>query len=495
MYSTRRLLSTVGWKSSRTRIVADEVASKSLHGNQSSVDYLVQILTSKVYDVAIESPLTYAANLSNILNNNIYLKREDLQPVFSFKIRGAYNKISNLSKEQQEKGVVTCSAGNHAQGVALSAAKLGIKATIVMPEATPNIKVSAVRRFGGDTTTVVLHGKNYDEAAAEAKRLVQEQGLTMVHPFDDPLVIAGQGTIGMEIIKGFKGKKIDAIFVCVGGGGMLAGVATYVKAIKPDVKIIGVEAEDAAGMTESLLANKVVTLPQVGLFADGAAVKTVGNETFRICSQLVDEVLHFSQDIFSNIFYSMVKYVAKYGISGQSMIAISSGANMDFDRLRFVSERADSSETLMSVTIPEQAIAGRPVEEDKATIVAILQSQGFALQDLSNNEMAKAHARHMSGGRAVRSFASGFTLDQSSSESQGDALYEVIYRFEFPEAPGALNRFLDTLNRFNQGWSISLFHYRNRGHDCGRVLVGFLEQLEYTYIDETNNASYELFLK
>eukprot|EP01035_Chromulina_nebulosa_P035179 gene35179-47273_t len=216
MYSTRRLLSTVGWKSSRTRIVADEVASKSLHGNQSSVDYLVQILTSKVYDVAIESPLTYAANLSNILNNNIYLKREDLQPVFSFKIRGAYNKISNLSKEQQEKGVVTCSAGNHAQGVALSAAKLGIKATIVMPEATPNIKVSAVRRFGGDTTTVVLHGKNYDEAAAEAKRLVQEQGLTMVHPFDDPLVIAGQGTIGMEIIKGFKGKKIDAIFVCVG---------------------------------------------------------------------------------------------------------------------------------------------------------------------------------------------------------------------------------------------------------------------------------------
>ena len=277
MYSTRRLLSTVGWKSSRTRIVADEVASKSLHGNQSSVDYLVQILTSKVYDVAIESPLTYAANLSNILNNNVYLKREDLQPVFSFKIRGAYNKISNLSKEQQEKGVVTCSAGNHAQGVALSAAKLGIKATIVMPEATPNIKVSAVRRFGGDTTTVVLHGKNYDEAAAEAKRLVQEQGLTMVHPFDDPLVIAGQGTIGMEIIKvclnqtssicvrvyylpacincsmdylrtkGFKGKKIDAIFVCVGGGGMLAGVATYVKAIKPDVKIIGVEAEDAAG--------------------------------------------------------------------------------------------------------------------------------------------------------------------------------------------------------------------------------------------------------
>eukprot|EP01039_Chlorochromonas_danica_P008570 gene8570-9443_t len=513
-----------------------------------TADYLVKVLNSNVYDVAIETPLTFAANLSSLLGHDIFLKREDCQPVFSFKIRGAINKIASLDASQRAKGVVTCSAGNHAQGVALSSRQLGIKATIVMPEATPQIKVQAVRRLGGEAVTVLLHGKNYDEAAAEAQRLVAERQLTMVHPFDDPLVIAGQGTVAMEVLKGLKGRKLDVIFACVGGGGLLSGLAAYIKAVRPEVRVVGVEAVDAPGMTASLAASQIVTLPQVGLFADGAAVRTVGKETFRVCQALVDEMVTVKTDeICAAIklgfndtrcvlepagalaIAGLVKYSKQHDVRGKTMVAVASGANMDFDRLRFVSERADASETLMSVTIPEQpgafralyqmihprnvtefsyrhngtsqanvivsfqALTGHSIDEDKATMTTLLARNGYAAEDLSDNELAKAHARHLAGGRAVRF---------------PDGLLEVVYRFEFPEAPGALNKFLHTLNHFNQGWSVSLFHYRNHGHDYGRVLVGllvkdcdrsafqtFLDNLGYTYYEETSNTAYLQFLK
>lgn len=519
-----------------------------------ATSYLTRVLTSEVYAVAHETPLSYAANLSNTINNNAYIKREDTQPVFSFKIRGAYNKIAKLSPELRSKGVVTCSAGNHAQGVALSAAKLNINATIVMPLATPLIKVNAVRRFGGPTVTVKLHGQNYDEAAAEAKRLVIENKLTLVHPFDDPDVIAGQGTIGMEIIKSFVGKKLDVVFACVGGGGLLSGIAASIKALRPEVKVIGVEAEDAAGMTESLIAGKVITLPQVGLFADGAAVKTVGEHTFKICNELVDEMITVQTDeICSAIklgfndtrcvlepagalaIAGMVKYAKLNDMKDKTFVAISSGANMDFDRLRFVSERADSSETLMSVSIPEQpgsfrtlhsllhprnitefsyrhngassanifvslqTLPGKNQSEDKKYIADLLASKGYYVSDLSRNEMAKAHARHLVGGRGLESII----LSEGTKQLQ-----ELLYRFEFPEAPGALDKFLTTVSKFNEGWSFSLFHYRNHGHDFGRVLVGllveksemkafesFLDNLGYNYYDETNNIAYSQFLK
>ena len=520
-------------------------------------DYLPKILDSQVYDCAIETPLTPAANLSSFLQNNVYLKREDMQPVFSFKIRGAYNRIAKLSQELKDQGIVTCSAGNHAQGVAMSASKLGINAIIVMPLATPAIKVNAVRRFGGPTVTIKLHGKNYDEAAAEASRLVQEQGLTLVHPFNDADVIAGQGTIAMEILKKLSGQKIDVIFACVGGGGLLSGIAAYVKALRPSIKVIGVEAVDAAGMTTSLQAKKVVTLSHVGLFADGAAVKTVGNETFHICQQLVDEMITVETDEICaaiklgfndtrNVLEpagalaiaGMVKYAQMNQIKDQTFVAISSGANMDFDRLRFVSERADSSETLISVTIPElpgsfnrlysliyprnvtefsyrhngsneanvfvsfQSLItpqNKTFEEDKTSLYNNLISSGFKIDDLSQNEMAKAHARHLAGGRS-----------HHTEHQDHTSLQEVVYRFEFPESPGALDNFLKTMTKFNQGWSISLFHYRNHGHDYGRVLVGllvkpteedmnafniFLEQLGYSYYNESLNSAYLQFLK
>jgi len=522
--------------------------------SKTATSYLTKILTSEVYAIANETPLNFAANLSNTINNQAYIKREDTQPVFSFKIRGAYNKIAKLSPELRSKGVVTCSAGNHAQGVALSASRLGINATIVMPLATPLIKVNAVRRFGGPTVTVKLHGQNYDEAAAEAKRLVIENKLTMVHPFDDPDVIAGQGTIGMEIIKSFVGKKLDVVFACVGGGGLLSGIATSIKALRPDVKVIGVEAEDAAGMTESLVAGKVITLPQVGLFADGAAVKTVGEHTFKICNELVDEMITVQTDeICAAIKHGfndtrcvlepagalaiagMVKYSKLYDCKDKTFVAISSGANMDFDRLRFVSERADSNETLMSVAIPEQPgsfrmlhsllhprnitefsyrhngsgsanvfvslqlLPGKKQDEDRNFVSTLLASKGYHVSDLSRNEMAKAHARHLVGGRGLESIV---------SSDDNKKMQELVYRFEFPEAPGALDRFLTTVAKFNQGWSISLFHYRNHGHDFGRVLVGllveksemkafesFLDNLGYTYYDETSNIAYSQFLK
>jgi len=573
--------------------------------NPISADYLVKTLTSRVYEVAKETDTGYAATLSSILENDIFLKREDTQPVFSFKIRGAYNKIASLSKQQLEKGVVTCSAGNHAQGVALSATKLGIHATVVMPEATPTIKVDAVRRFGGSTVTVLLHGKTYDEAAAEANRLVHEKGLTMVHPFDDEHVIAGQGTIGMEILKSLQGKEIDTIFVCTGGGGMLAGVATYIKAVQPRIKVIGVESEDAAGMTASLTAGKVVTLPAVGLFADGAAVKTIGTETFRVCDALVDGMITVKTDeicaAIKNCFNDTrcvlepagalaVAGVAKYirksrgSIKGKTMVAITSGANMDFDRLRFVSERADSSETLMSIAIPDRPgsfrelyslIYPRSVTEfsyrysggdtanivasiqlishggaegrdlDKTVILESLQRFGYEVKDLSDNELAKDHIRHLAGGRAAPtgptttttttsnpstststsnnnySFnpsTSTSTDRQDRQEGQEDTIQdpitapdgyiECVYRFEFPESPGALGKFLFTLTGINRDWNITLFHYRSHGHDYGRVLVGLmvkedelsqlrdvLDQVAYTYYEESSNDAFIQFLK
>ena len=455
--------------------------------------YLARVLTAQVYEAAVETPLTFAASASAKLGNTVFLKREDMQPVFSFKIRGAFNKMCSLTPEQRDKGVVTCSAGNHAQGVALSASKLGINATIVMPLATPAIKVNAVRRLGGPTVMVNLHGQNFDAAAAEARRLQHDKSLTMIHPFDDPHVIAGQGTIGMEILKLFNGKPLDVIFACVGGGGLLAGLSALVKALRPEVRIIGVEADDAAGMTESLRAGKVITLPHVGLFADGAAVRTVGTETFTLCNELVDEMITVSTDEICSAIKigfndtrcvlepagalavaGMVKYTRSTGIKGKTFVAVCSGANMDFDRLRFVSERADSSETLVSVAIPEkpgafrelysviyprnvtefsyrcngtsranvfvsyQSVSGRSLDEDKPILANALTARGYEVTDLSDNEMAKAHARHLAGGRR-----GGVVMSNDA--------HELLYRFEFPEAPGALDRFLHTLNHCNQG--------------------------------------------
>lgn len=552
--SFKRLVSSSnGWKNTTITNTVHPIA----------IEYLPRILNSQVYDAAIETPLTTAANLSSALGNEIYLKREDTQPVFSFKIRGAYNRIAKLDPILRSNGVVTCSAGNHAQGVALSASKLGINATIVMPVATPAIKVDAVKRFGGPTVTIKLHGKTYDEAAAEAKRLVLEKGLTLIHPFDDVDVIAGQGTIAMEILKSLSGQKLDVVFACVGGGGLLSGISTYIKALRPDVKIIGVEADDAAGMTESLKLGQVVTLPHVGLFADGAAVKTVGNETFKICQQLVDEMITVSTDeICAAIkmgfndtrsvlepagalsIAGLVKYCRQNNIRGKTLVAISSGANMDFDRLRFVSERADSSETLMSITIPEhsgsffklykliyprnvtefsyrhngsklanvffsfQAMRGKLLDEDKIILQESLTSHGYKVTDLSDNNMAKTHARHLAGGRAFIDSLNGGNGHSITHHLDFIERIELIYRFEFPESHGALNNFLETLYRCNQGWNISLFHYRNHGHDFGRVLVGllvkesemesfgvFLDKLGYTYHDETNNCAYLQFLK
>ena len=501
-------------------------------------NYLGKILNANVYDVAVETPLQHAANLSAQLQNRVLLKREDMQPVFSFKIRGAYNKIAQLSREQLAAGIVACSAGNHAQGVALSAVHLGIDAVIIMPTATPAIKVNAVRKLGGN---VVLHGSNYDEAAAEAMRRVAQEGRTLIHPFDDPLVIAGQGTIAMEILRQTTGKPLHAIFVCCGGGGMLAGIAAYVKRVRPGVLVIGVEAEDAAGMTASIKAGKLTTLDQVGIFADGAAVRTVGTETFRICNELVDDMVTVSNDeICAAIKDGFMdtrsilepagalaiagtkKWVAQSNVKDNTYVALASGANMDFDRLRFVSERADLSETLVSVEIPERPgaframmsiVEPRNVTEfsyrycdrktaasvmmsfqakgpgDAQSVINALAADGCATRDLSGNELAKAHARHLVGGRS----------------KTGEVENELLYRFEFPERPGALSQFLDTLNH---GWNVSLFHYRNHGADIGRVLVGvqvppdevpqhraFLDRLGYVYHPETENPVYQQFMR
>eukprot|EP00612_Vaucheria_litorea_P000094 CAMPEP_0171452672 /NCGR_PEP_ID=MMETSP0945-20130129/685_1 /TAXON_ID=109269 /ORGANISM="Vaucheria litorea, Strain CCMP2940" /LENGTH=540 /DNA_ID=CAMNT_0011977383 /DNA_START=62 /DNA_END=1684 /DNA_ORIENTATION=+ len=502
--------------------------------------YLNLVLNARVYDIAVETPLQKANNLSNMLQNTLLLKREDLQPVYSFKIRGAYNKIASCSPQQLAKGVVACSAGNHAQGVALSAAILNIRATIVMPLATPKIKVNAVKMFGGPTVSVMMHGQNYDEAADEAKRLEREEGLVMVHPFDDPQVIAGQGTVAMEILKSRNGKPLDIIFACVGGGGLISGIATYVKAVRPSVKIIGVEASDAASMTESLKVGRPVSLKHVGLFADGAAVRVPGSETFKLASSFVDDMITVSTDEICQAIKmnfndtrcvmepagvlavaGATKYLKENKLVGTTVAAITSGANMDFDRLRFVSERADFSETLISVTIPEspgsfrelyglvfprnvtefsyryhdsenahvllsfQSMPTAGTKEDAFNVIEKLNKNGFTAQNLSENDLAKDHARYFVGGRT-------FSLKD-----------EKLFRFEFPEAPGALSKFLNSL-KFQ--WNITLFHYRNHGSDYGRVLVGLqvtesdvealnacLKELGYTYYEETFNPVFRNF--
>ena len=500
-------------------------------------DYLLKILAARVYDVAIESPLEAAPAISRRTGNHILLKREDKQPVFSFKLRGAYNKMANLKPEQLARGVICASAGNHAQGVALGAQKLGTTATIVMPVTTPRIKVSAVTLRGAK---VILHGDSYHEAAQHALALAKKQRLVFVHPYEDPLVIAGQGTIGMEILRQHQ-RPIDVIFVPVGGGGLIAGIAAYVKSLSPATRIVGVEPEDSNAMTASLKAGRRVTLPHVNIFADGVAVRQVGHETFRLCRELVDEMVLVDsdeicaaiKDIFEDTrtvvepagalaLAGAKRWLARRRLKGKTVVAIACGANMNFDRLRFVAERAELGEhreAVLGVTIPERpgsfrrlcellgrrsvtefnyriadaklahvfigvAVSGR---EESDRLIAQLQRAGLAAVDLSDNEMAKLHVRHLVGGRAPANAG------------------EMIYRFEFPERPGALINFLEHMG---SGWNISLFHYRNHGADIGRVLVGlqvpdkdrgafrkFLRELGYDYADETRNPAYRLFLK
>ena len=499
-------------------------------------DYLEKIRNARVYDVAKKTPLEFQPNLSARVDNRILLKREDMQPVFSFKLRGAYNKMANLSADALARGVIAASAGNHAQGVALSAQKLGCRAVIVMPTTTPQIKVDAVKSRGGE---VVLFGDSYSDAYLYALDLEKSEGLTFVHPYDDPDVIAGQGTIAMEILNEHP-EPIAAIFCCVGGGGLLAGIAAYVKQLRPEIKIIGVEAVDADAMTQSIKTGKRVMLEQVGLFADGAAVKQVGEHTFALCQEYVDEMILVDndaicaaiKDVFEDtrsilepagaLSVAGAKEYAKcHNLKGNTLIAIASGANMNFDRLRFVAERAEigeSREAVLAVTIPEKPgsfktfcrlLSGRSITEfnyrysdpkfahifvgltirdsnEPANLVKMLESHQLPAIDLTNNEVAKLHLRHLVGGHAPQ------------------AENEVIYRFEFPEKPGALMNFLDTMGH---DWNISLFHYRNHGADYGRVLVGmqvppedrtefktFLDQLGYPYWDESKNPAYKLFL-
>lgn len=499
-------------------------------------DYLVQILTARVYDVAQETPLEYAPNLSARLNNQLLLKREDMQSVFSFKLRGAYNKMAQLPPELLAKGVIAASAGNHAQGVALGASRLGTQAIIVMPVTTPQVKVDAVKSRGG---VVVLHGDTYDDAYAYARELEAEKGLTFIHPFDDPHVIAGQGTIGMEILRQHQ-KPIHAIFVAIGGGGLISGIAAYVKRLRPEIKIIGVEPIDADAMSQSLNAGHRVRLSQVGLFADGVAVREVGEETFRLCQQYVDDIILVGtddtcaaiKDVFEDT-RSIVEpagalaiagakaYVEREGIQGETLIAVACGANMNFDRLRFVAERAEFGErreAIFAVTIPEEpgslrkfgdCIGRRNLTEfnyriadqkeahifvgmqianraDAANMVETFEANGFKTLDLTDDELTKLHLRHMVGGHSPL------------------AHNELLYRFEFPERPGALMKFVGHMSR---NWNISLFHYRNNGSDYGRIVVGmqvppeemqewqaFLDNVGYRYWDENKNPAYTLFL-
>ena len=500
-------------------------------------DYLQKILTARVYDVARETALQPARGLSRRLGNQVLLKREDSQPVFSFKLRGAYNKMAHLSAEQLQRGVICASAGNHAQGVALSARKLGSRALVVMPVTTPKLKIDAVRALGGE---VVLQGESYSDAYLHAKDLEREQGLTFVHPFDDPDVIAGQGTVAMEILRQHPG-PIAAVFVAIGGGGLISGVAAYLKSVRPEIKVIGVQMNDSDAMLRSVRAGKRVTLADVGLFSDGTAVKMVGQETFRLCQQFVDEIILVDtdqvcaaiKDVFQDTRSIMEpagamgvaaakQYAEQHKLKGETLVAITSGANMNFDRLRFVAERAEvgeQREAIFAVTIPEERgsfrrfcslVGPRAVTEfnyrisDQAQAhvfvgVAIanqdeadklarnFERHGFPTLNLTDDELAKLHLRHMVGGR---------------SELAQD---ERLYRFIFPERPGALMRFLSSMH---PGWNISLFHYRNQGADYGRILVGiqvpkadkkafreFLETLAYPCEDETDNPVYRMFLR
>ncbi len=501
--------------------------------------YLQRILKARVYDVAQETPLEQAKRLSTRLGNTVLLKREDLQPVFSFKLRGAYNKIAHLSDAVAQRGVICASAGNHAQGVALSAQRRGIRAVIVMPLSTPSIKVNAVKALGGE---VVLSGDDFDQAYEHAVQMAREQSLTFIHPFDDPDVIAGQGTVGMEILRQHSGEDIDAIFVAVGGGGLIAGIAAYVKELFPRIRIIGVEPEDADAMYQSLAARKRVTLDRVGIFADGVAVRRVGEEPFRLCQQYVDEVILVStdetcaaiQDIFEEnrtvvepagalSLAGIKKYLARENWKGKTVIGINCGANMNFDRLRHVAERADigaQREALFAVEIPEQpgsfmrfceTIGQRNITEfnyrfnsgsehanifvgvalsegskERQQLLVELQAGGYKVVDMTDNEMAKLHVRYMVGGHAA-----GISNER-------------LLRFEFPERRGALLKFLKAIGTH---WNISLFHYRNHGSDYGRVLAGVqvpaeqledlrlhLHELKYPYQDETDNPAYKLFL-
>jgi threonine dehydratase len=500
-------------------------------------DYLERILNARVYDVAIETPLELAGNLSARVGNRIYLKREDMQPVFSFKLRGAYNKMANLPPQALQRGVICASAGNHAQGVALSAQKLGVRAVIVMPSTTPQIKIDAVAARGGE---VVLAGESYSDAYTHAVELEKREHLTFVHPYDDPDVIAGQGTIGMEILRAHP-QPIHAVFCAIGGGGLIAGVAAYIKRLRPETKIIGVETTDANAMQQSLAAGTPVTLEQVGLFADGTAVKRVGDETFRLCQQYVDEIIEVDndaicasiKDVFEDTrsilepsgalaIAGAKEYARRHNLHDQSLVAVASGANMNFDRLRFVAERAElgeQREAVFAVTIPEQPGSFRKFcnllgnhnitefnyryadthkahifvgvaiqnRSEQAELIELLDRHQLPAVDLSDNEMAKTHTRYMVGGHAPQ------------------AENEVLYRFTFPERPGALTNFLSHLQ---SGWNISLFHYRNHGADFGRVLVGmqvppddqasfaeFLRQLGYEYVEETANPAYKMFLE
>ncbi|MDO8771690.1 MAG: threonine ammonia-lyase, biosynthetic [Burkholderiaceae bacterium] len=519
-------------------------------------DYLQKTLNARVYDVAIVSPLQPAKNLSQRLNNTVLFKREDQQEVHSFKLRGAYNKMAHLSPVQLKKGVICASAGNHAQGVALSASKLGIRAVIVMPTTTPQLKIDAVRGFGGE---VVLFGESYSDAYTHAVTLEKKQGLTFVHPFDDADVIAGQGTVAMEMLNQMQTLKLgelDAVFVAIGGGGLIAGVANYIKAVRPSIKVIGVQMDDSNAMIQSVNAKKRVTLPDVGLFSDGTAVKLVGEETFRaVNSGLVDDFIEVDTDAvcaaIKDVFVdtraivepagalavaAIKQYVAKHKVKGKTYAAILCGANMNFDRLRFVAERAEvgeEREALFAVTIPEERgsfkrfcalLGGLPadgkasaeaatqrnvtefnyrisdakaahvfvgltttVKGESAKIAQTLSKNGFKALDLTHDDLARDHIRHMVGGHT------------------GLAKDERLLRFEFPERPGALMKFLSAMR---PGWNISLFHYRNQGADYGRILVGiqvppadhkafdaFLKTLGYPCVEETSNPVYKLFLQ
>jgi threonine dehydratase len=510
--------------------------------NLKPADYLKKILNARVYDVATESALEPAQNLSKRLHNTVLLKREDQQPVHSFKLRGAYNKMAHLTPAQLKKGVICASAGNHAQGVALGANKLGCRAVIVMPITTPQVKIEAVKALGGE---VVLIGDSYSDAFNHAVMLEKKMGLTFVHPFDDPEVIAGQGTIAMEMLRQHQG-RLDAVFVAIGGGGLISGVANYIKAVRPDIKVIGVQMNDSDAMIQSVTAKKRITLNDVGLFSDGTAVKLVGEETFRVTRGLVDDYMTVDTDAvcaaIKDVFVdtrsivepagalavaAIKQYVAKYKTKGETYAAILCGANMNFDRLRFVAERAEvgeEREAIFAVTIPEErgsfkrfceligTLPGGPrnvtefnyriSDAAKAHVFVGLTTQGsgestkisnnfkkhgFDNLDLTHDDLAKEHIRHMVGGHT--------SLAQN----------ERLMRFVFPERPGALLKFL---NLMRPGWNISLFHYRNQGADYGRILVGlqvpekddkafdkFLSTLGYPYVEETLNPVYRMFLQ
>ena len=538
------------WFVSPTHLLAMSASSAKPRA-LTPADYLKKILTARVYDVAHESGLEIAKNLSRRLHNTVLLKREDQQPVFSFKLRGAYNKIAHLTPAQLKKGVICASAGNHAQGVALSASRMGIKAVIVMPVTTPALKIEAVKALGGE---VVLHGDSYSDAHQHALTLEKKNGMTFVHPFDDPDVIAGQGTIAMEMLRQLQGLKIhelDAVFVAIGGGGLISGVANYIKAVNPAIQVIGVQMDDSSAMMQSVAKGKRVTLSDVGLFSDGTAVKLVGEETFRISRHLVDEYMTVDTDAvcaaIKDIFVdtrsivepagalavaAIKQYVAKHKTKGKHYAAILCGANMNFDRLRFVAERAEvgeEREALLAVTIPEhpgslrgfcELIGALPsfggsktprqvtefnyrlsdaqqahvflglttgIQGESKKIASYFSKNGFQAIDLTHDELAKEHLRHMVGGHSAL------------------AHEERLLRFEFPERPGALMKFLLAMR---PGWNISLFHYRNQGADYGRILMGlqvpksddkaftkFLKDLGYPFVEETHNPAYRLFLR